>query len=128
MQIRNILCFGILTLLMTSCQGDTAEIASSDLEGRWEIISAYRDGKETMTLRDGFFEFVNPDQFKTNILGDTSLYAYSVSRDRIVVKTDPIIGYTVLDMLSDTLIMRTEIQKLDFIFVSIKSQQDELQE
>ena len=125
MLIRKILFTGSIALLLTSCMSEKVDLSEQKLDGQWDIIQAFRDGKETKTLTDGFFEFNEGMKFRTNILNDPRPYTYELSGNRIKVESDPIVNYTVLNMLSDTLIMKTEIQKLGFKFISVKSQQYE---
>ncbi|NNE27587.1 MAG: hypothetical protein HKN09_12155, partial [Saprospiraceae bacterium] len=102
MLYKKILGIGLITLLFASCLGDKVDLTDQKLEGRWEITQAFREGRETRTLKDGFFDFTSPDQFRTNILNDEQNYKYRLSGNKIIVESNPIVNYTVLQMLSDT--------------------------
>ncbi|MBT8189719.1 MAG: hypothetical protein KJO29_04775, partial [Bacteroidia bacterium] len=58
----------LLIVTILSCGEDTVKTSVDILAGKWNIHEAYRDGRETQTLKKGYFEFSTDQKLKTNIL------------------------------------------------------------
>lgn len=111
---------------MVSCQSDSANFAPDTLKGKWNIEQAFRDGKETQTLKKGYFEFSDEQKLKTNILRDTLFYNYVLKGSKIKVDDTHKISYTVSKLIADTLILETKIRKFDFRIILLKAVDEEL--
>jgi len=124
--MKNLLSILILVVLFIACQSEPKiNLGSDNLRGHWDIIEAYRDGRETHTLEKGYFEFLDSNTFRTNIFKDTTLYAYTIEDQTVSVNGPSPMKYNVSNLISDTLIMVTEIRKFEFILISVKKPDNE---
>ncbi len=121
-----LIIFSFFLMLIQSCNSDSGiQLETNDLEGKWDIIDAFRDGRRTQTLKKGYFEFKSDTILKTNILKDTFEYEYILNRNTINVDDLHQAKYTIKYLANDTLVLDTRLSKFDFRFVSIKSIDDE---
>ncbi|MBT8229743.1 MAG: hypothetical protein HKN67_01275 [Saprospiraceae bacterium] len=116
----------LLIVTILSCGEDTVKTSVDILAGKWNIHEAYRDGRETQTLKKGYFEFSTDQKLKTNILQDTLFYPYKLSGNKIKLEDAHKISYTVMKLTSDSLILETKIRKFDFRILLLKKGDEEL--
>ncbi|MBT8190312.1 MAG: hypothetical protein KJO29_07765 [Bacteroidia bacterium] len=116
----------LLIVTVISCGEDTVKTSVDILAGKWNIHEAYRDGRETQTLKKGYFEFSTDQKLKTNILQDTLFYPYKLSGNKIKLEDAHKISYTVMKLTSDSLILETKIRKFDFRILLLKKGDEEL--
>ena len=116
--------FFILALtLILSCKDDklitgNVDIPSFDLEGKWDMVTAYKGSKESKMLNKGYFTFDSLGLFSTNILGDNKAYPYKLSGNVVNVSNPNKSTYNVLSKTRDTLILSAKLRNLDFKFIT----------
>lgn len=109
-----------LLVVVTGCKSDEPQITVDKLSGYWEVAEAYRNGRLTRTMKNGFFK-INPDTtMKTNILKDTADYSFSLDGILMNVSDLQEMTYEIMYLSEDTLIMDTKLLKYDFRFISLK--------
>ena len=74
----------IIGVLFISCKpGDT--IVQDQLDGKWEIYKAERNGKETSYLRRGYFNIDAGGMMTINITGADEQGAYILDRNKLIM-------------------------------------------
>ena len=81
MPMRYVL-FLTVCILSFGC-GNDGKPGSEDLQGYWEVIGAYRDGKPTHTLDGAKFRFTSEQHLATNITGKTDSAEYELVNSNI---------------------------------------------
>lgn len=119
------LFFIISLTLMLSCTEDKAVsinsgTASMDLEGKWDMVTAYKGRKESKMLNKGYFTFDSLGNFSTNILGDNKSYPFKLSGNAVKVNNPDKSTYNVLSKTRDTLILSAKLRNLDFKFITTR--------
>jgi len=104
-----------LCILVLGCKSDNTVKKSYELEGKWDIYEAYRDGNLTTTLEDGFFEFQD-SQMVTNILGSPIDGVYILDNKSIQHESSLSATYHISNYSSDSMELETEIRGFDFLF------------
>lgn len=110
--------FLLLFLFQPSCKEDTGKTIhkAKDLTGRWELVKGWRNGRETQTLKDTYYEFSEDGQMRTNLSPTMEEVEspFSFSGDEIKQKSDPPFVY-IVDSLTDTvLILRLNFNNIPF--------------
>ncbi len=86
-------------LFQTACNNDPKppDIDESQLVGRWEIESGYRNGKKIETLVGTYFEFSQEGKLKTNLTPSATeeQYDYSVDGNIINQEGELPVNYTI---------------------------------
>jgi hypothetical protein len=117
-------CFttkGIFLLLLFStlmaCGNDSSEDQGPQLEGRWEIDRALRNGRPAESLAKLFFEFGKAASFTTNISGEVETGTYEVIEHEIATAgiSLPMI-YKVNTLTDSTLVMKSSLSRYRFEF------------
>ncbi len=111
----------LLSVVLLSCKSDKPVlpiIVASDLVGNWKVIEAYKSGKKTSLLDNGYFKIDTNNRFSTNILADTSYYPFILKNEVISVNSKD--RYHVIAKTSDTLIMDANLRNFNFRFVTVK--------
>jgi len=105
-----------ITVLLASCKQEPKE-DPQDLIGYWEIQNAYRNGQQTESLDELFFEFLADGTMRTNISGIPNDAAYAVKGNTVQQReSDMEIDYTIQEATDSTLILSTTIRNYDFRF------------
>ncbi len=115
--LRHILFF-ILLVLLTSCQVDKTD--HSLLQGRWNMVQAFREGRPTTTLKDAYFEFLGDSILKTNLLQEDLIFKYALDGQKISQKGQMNIDYQILQLTKDSMQLYARIKKYDFNFFLLK--------
>lgn len=63
-----LILLGLTLLLLQGCRRDP-EVNEASLYGKWEVVKASRNGKETQYLRGGYFIFEPSGILRLNITG-----------------------------------------------------------
>ncbi len=105
-------------LLAYSCRQDTG-VHEEDLYGKWDIVKAVRNGKETPYLRGGYF-IINPDGKMTlNITGEDEGGPYTYSKNTLRLNDEK--TFIVETMRRDSLAIRYDMNEENkFKFYLIK--------
>ncbi|WP_235295750.1 hypothetical protein [Portibacter marinus] len=109
-----LLCFVVIGLAY-GCKSDNKSELNYELEGRWSIYEAYRDGDLTTTLEDGFFEFQD-SQLVTNILGSPISGVYKLEQNAFNHNSALPATYQIKSYNQDSMELETEIRGFDFLF------------
>ena len=107
-----------LGVFLSSCAGDT--IQQDRISGKWVVVKAARNGKETKTLEDGYFDFTNDTLFQTNIFSREETFPYVLSDERIYQQGGENVVYTIVPSEEDSLILHTTIRNFDFEFIAVR--------
>ena len=88
-----------------SCKSEAEPQAldSLDIQGRWELVSASVDGKETDRLRSLYFVFLPDTSLQTNIFGSETNFKFSMQSEQIIQFSEPQLTYTILAHTDSTL-------------------------
>ncbi|MEM6967272.1 MAG: hypothetical protein AAF573_21090, partial [Bacteroidota bacterium] len=86
------------------------------LLGKWNLTKATRDRVKTSRLDGAFFEFLDNNIFKTNILGTEEAGTYQVddATKTITTETKKQLEYKVSKLDTGTLIVRLEINNANY--------------
>lgn len=109
----------IAMLVLSACGGDAPskplpEIAKLE-DGRYNVVRAKRNGKQTGTLDKAFY-IIKGDSAFTNLTKtlDSTATKFSYKKNKIT-HTDPnALNFVVSKMTSDSLILNTELQGFTF--------------
>ena len=106
----------VFLLLLGSCKQEPTE-DPQDLIGYWEIQSAYRNGQQTESLDELFFEFFEDGTMRTNISGIPTDAAYTVKGNSInQLESDMDVAYSIEEATDSTLTLTTTIRNYNFRF------------
>jgi hypothetical protein len=87
-------------LLFLSCK-DSSSISTQGLNGKWEIYSAQRNGRETPYLRGGYFVFDSKGNLILNITGKEERSPFSIEDNVIVLEGKE--NYTIASLRNDSM-------------------------
>ena len=85
-----LLVSGMLILLLlpnVSCK-QTTDIQQDSLYGRWEIMKAERNGKETDYLRNGYFIISQDGTMTVNITGEDESGKFMLEKSKLIMEGD----------------------------------------
>lgn len=121
MRILFILTISFITIFI-ACKGDNnTGYESLDIEGKWSIEAALRNGKRTTTLKDGYIEFNKEGKLITNILGRKTTSNYELKDNFLNSDGDFLYGFTIDKIVGDTLILSGKMKTFDMAFYLLKS-------
>lgn len=109
MKFRNVFPIGLLlsACLFFACKNDQSPPAQTFeqnlLPGRWEILQAVQNGRETDRMNGLFFEFQTEGRMLTNFTGVSQEHEYEFDGSQIKQASEPPVTYSV-QALSDTLL------------------------
>ena len=117
-----IVFFCVLGSLITiiSCSSSDQEIVMSEIEDNWIMIYAERNGKETETLENAFFDF-KTSRLRHNLTGDTVEVDYAIDGSELLIKDELIKTMQVKRLIADTLQVQLKISKFNFNFLMKKN-------
>lgn len=107
----------IFLILITSCGEDASKFDVSDLEGKWTVVSASRNGKVTRTFSNAYFIFSADQTMETNFSGDLIQAAFELEDGAIIQQGDPTIRYDLANWADTSVTLRFQIQDFNFEFV-----------
>lgn len=104
--------------MLSSCQDDARQIEfdKKQLLGRWEIDKAWRNGKQTETLTDTYYEFDQEGNMRTNLTPSLveDEFPFSFSGNEIHQNSEPEIIYTVENLTDSLLLFSMTINQIPF--------------
>ena len=118
-KLKPLILFFCFSLLFTIISCDNSKEINTNLQGKWKIINASRNGRSTLTLEKGYFEFWNHDSIRTNILGEILTASYNIN-DEIISSSSELSEIIVVKAKLDTIFLKTEISNYLFSFTLIK--------
>lgn len=110
----------LIVFLMTSCKSDNSIVDFTELNGRWNLYKAERNGNETSTLDKAFFE-ISTDKFSHNLEGDSLSYNYTRENRMLKLEDGMLRDLKIVSLLNDTLVASSEISKFNFKFIMTKN-------
>ena len=114
--MKKAILLSALILQLCSCKPD-AKIDFNEIEGKWKMVEATRNGNITSTLDKSFFIFEDGD-FTHNINGDTISSTYKVMSNNMIQSDDEIIKeIEVTKLQNDTISFKTKISNFKFEFL-----------
>lgn len=106
----------LVVAFLTGCQQEPKE-DPQDLVGYWEIQEAYRNGQQTESLDELFFEFFADGTMRTNISGVPTDATYEVKGNSVQQReSDMEVDYTIQEVSDSTLTLSTTIRNFNFRF------------
>ena len=116
--------FSLCVLFLFSCH--TEKIGSDELLGKWSVVKASRNGSETKTLEDGYFEFISDSIFRTNIFSKEEQYRYELTEEGFKQQGGEMVEYLIEDSDPDSLILQTIIRNYEFLFIAVRDTLEEV--
>ncbi len=110
----------ILTILLLGACSNPIPVETELLTGKWELLEATRSGQKSKSLEGAYLKFLE-DSLQTNMLGDTTMYKYTLEQNVLHQYSDPEIQYLIEDINQDSLVMTSKIMKIDFTFLFLKA-------
>ena len=109
-------------LFVIACKrSDTVE--QHDLYGRWDIVKADRNGKETGYLRGGYFIINENGSMTVNITGEDETGPYVMDRNRMTTENGDV--YEIESLDADSMVINyTAPSNGQFTFYMAKKQED----
>ncbi|MDQ3017434.1 MAG: hypothetical protein M3R25_12035 [Bacteroidota bacterium] len=100
--MRSIHIVLIIVTLLACKRSDTIE--ESALYGKWDIVKAERNGKETHYLRGGYFVIGDDGTIAVNITGEEEKGEYILDQQNLQMDEDKI--FSIESLQNDTLIVK----------------------
>lgn len=98
---RSLVIIGIGGLLIFSSCKESPSISTQGLNGKWEIYSADRNGRETPYLRGGYFIFDAKGNLTVNITGKEESNPFMIEDNVIVLEGKE--NYTITSLRNDSM-------------------------
>lgn len=109
-------------LLLVACkQNDTVQ--QDQIQGRWEITKAERNGRETNYLRRGYF-IIEENQMTVNITGADEKGPYKMTKNKLVMGDK---NFEIELVKSDTMIVKYLAgPNSEFVFHMLKKKKEDV--
>lgn len=114
-------------LLIWSCASETkstTELEPSQIIGKWEVQQATRSGRPTGTLDNLYFEFSADGTMETNLPTAEGQSEYQLNGNTLQQRGAAKIDYTIESLTESVMILKTELQNLEFRFSMVKAAQE----
>lgn len=109
--------FIAFALISISCKNVDS---NSKIQGNWQIQSATRNGRPTLTLDSGYIRLWNKDSIETNFTGEIIKTNYVFKRKKIL--TDNVLpDLTVINLDRETMAIEFLFNGVHFYFILSKS-------
>ncbi len=121
---RNLLFLAILfqALFIQSCSTDQDNYSNKIL-GHWEVVKAFRNGKETSTLQNAYFEFSADGKGILNLDGSAQAGTYKLDDNLIkITGTSMDAEYTIESVEANAMILNVTLRNLPFRFELTKAE------
>ncbi len=109
----------LIVSLPVACKSDQSIVDMTELNGRWSLHKAERNGNETSTLDKAFFEISN-DKFSHNLEGDSLSYSYTREGELLKLDGGMLRDLQIEALHNDTLVATSEIANFNFKFTMTK--------
>ena len=116
-KISSLMAIVVLTII--SCSGN--RVKYDDLTGKWDILTAERNGRETQTLQNVFFEFTSDEKLTTNIFGTSDTFDINYKFPNVNLEEERFKEFVIMGLSSDTLAIRSRIGDFRYDFDLLKS-------
>ena len=114
--------FVMIMLFVLSCkQADT--IGQEDLYGKWNILKATRNGKETAYLRGGYLIIGQDGILTVNITGQDEKGKFQMEKNQLLMEGDKV--FEITDFHQDSITINyNAAPNGQFVFYMAKSKED----
>ena len=106
----------ILGMVSISCEKKAQPVPTADLEGKWTLLQAYRNGKETNTLENLYFHILDEERMGTNFFGRDEIWDIIIDEGKIIKMGGPDVEFLVIEHSNELLALSTEFQQFEFRF------------
>jgi len=109
----------IFILCFVACKSDVPvePVETDQLVGKWDVFFVSRNGKETKTTENAYFEFQADNQIKSNLFPDEFSRTFQLDNDKISIDSTELLKFLEIDNLAnDTLILDTKIKSFEMQF------------
>ena len=119
---RFIAILSLALFFSASCKKAEA-IEMEGLFGRWDIIRAEKNGKETSYLRNGYFKIDRDGMMTVNLTGEDENGKYTVADHRLIMEGDKI--FTIEMLRNDSLNVKYVVSpNTQFLIYLLKKKED----
>lgn len=105
----------VLICVFVSCNKSETSIQRSQIEGKWNITHAFRDGQRTDSVAEGYFSFSSNSLFETNIPGLPNGQNFDFKNGTLQIHGDTC-HYQFSNVTDSTANLRVTIRKMPFLF------------
>lgn len=120
LSISFLLIFFSIFLFFFSC--NSSDRINSQLQGKWKLRDAHRNGRRTSTMENVYFNFWNKDSIETNMpISEKLIYSSYKLDGNDIVLSSALEKFCVDKINNDTLHLQTNISNYIFSFVLIKN-------
>lgn len=112
----------VLILSLGSCKQDV-QVREDSLYGKWEIIKASRNGKETQYLRGGYFVFQSDGMMIVNITGSEEKGTFELDGQQIDFNQEKV--FDIMSFHRDTLGVRYPLSATSLFEFYLARKKDE---
>ncbi|MEM9917006.1 MAG: hypothetical protein AAF990_02855 [Bacteroidota bacterium] len=103
-------------------------ISADQLQGYWEVLAAKRNGKNTESLDDAYFQFQEDGQMETNIMGEPMIEAFTLEGAKITQAGAQELLYMVERFEDSLMVLSTDISSYHFQFQLKKGTREDQEE
>jgi hypothetical protein len=110
-------------LLWLAACNSTPDDTAQKIAGRWDVIKATRNGRETNLLQEGFFEFKPTGEVTFNLDGVPQTARYELDHKKISISGSSMdTEYTLRQLEANTMVLDASLQGFEFQFTLTRSQ------
>jgi hypothetical protein len=113
----------LILLSFLSCKRENQEVPAAELEGKWELEQAYRDGKETNTLESLYFEIIDDSNMGTNFFGRDEIWAVLIENGQIIKVDGPDVVFDIVEHTDQKLGLSTKFKEYEFRFDLVRKRE-----
>ena len=107
----------VLPLVFSGC-GEDGIIEAGELEGRWEVAEASRNGEATTTMEGLYYVFTSDGNLQTNMMGAEETFTYELNGDEITQRGGSLdADYKIEAYEAGQLVLTTQLRGKDFRMV-----------
>jgi len=106
--------------VLIACKKNEPGIQLSQIQGKWNIVNAYRNGNVTDSVQDGYFSFGMNNTFETNIPGLPNGQNFEFTRGKFQINGDTS-HYQFVNVSDSSASIKVIIRTIPFLFVLRKN-------
>ncbi|MFT4761267.1 MAG: hypothetical protein ACI9XO_000777 [Paraglaciecola sp.] len=113
------------SLSFVACNLDGAQEAETTqlLQGRWDLLEAYRNGKKTETLTGTFFEFTPENKLTYNLAGSREAVTYELDGQTLTpIDSRQKVTFAIEELDGEKLTLSMMMRNTPFKFILTKTQ------
>ena len=103
-------------LILNACQEEETSAGTEDLIlGTWLLDKATKNGRETESLTDLVYEFMDEGVLYTNITGAREEYKYEIEENQVIQREGSLdLDYTINSLTDSNLVISMTLRKINF--------------